>query len=112
MHHQVVILATAHGARGPSHARAGQHLDQISIDQPPTPGGLIHGGRAELRELRQHACAVWHGGDRRHVAEARLVAHSQITIPSSWIEGSIPAHAMLAPTPLTARSPPSASPAE
>ena len=49
--HQVVVLAAAHGARRPGHARAGDDLDQVGVDVPAPAARLVDGRRAQLGQL-------------------------------------------------------------
>ncbi len=51
VHHQVVVLGAADGPRRPGDPRAGQHLDQVGVDEAAAAARLIHGRRAQLGQL-------------------------------------------------------------
>jgi len=64
--HQVVALGAAHGPGRPAGPRSGDHPDEVEIEQPPAPGRLVDGGRAEPAELlvEIHSSATTCGSTR------------------------------------------------
>ncbi len=77
VHHQVVVLAAADGARGAGGARAREHLVERHVDERSPPRRLVDGGAPEPGELGvgvRHRASTTCGVTRWNASAKRIAA--------------------------------------